>query len=171
MFKAVKGKSPVIDSSCFVAETADVMGDVRVAPNASIWYKAVLRGDDNYIEIGENSNIQDNTVVHVAELYPTIIGNNVTVGHSAIIHACKIGNNCLIGMGAIVLDGAEIGDETIIGAGSIVSSGKQIPSGVLALGTPAKVIRELTEEEKHSLKVSAEKYVRYANDHKESVIL
>ena len=171
MLKAVKGKSPVIDSSCFVAETADVMGDVRVASNASIWYKAVLRGDDNYIEIGENSNIQDNTVIHVAELYPTIIGNNVTIGHSAIIHACKIGNNCLIGMGAIVLDGAEIGDETIIGAGSIVSSGKQIPSGVLALGTPAKVIRELTQEEKQNLKVSAEKYVRYANDHKESVIL
>ncbi len=171
MLKSVKGKAPQIDESCFIAETADVMGDVRLAKNASIWYKAVLRGDDNYIVVGENSNIQDNTVVHVAHEYPTIIGDNVTVGHSAIIHACKIGNNCLIGMGAIVLDGAEIGAETIIGAGSVVSSGKVIPPGVLALGTPAKVVRELTEEEKLSLKESAIKYVRYANDHKDSIVL
>lgn len=167
MLKTIKGKSPDIDGSCFVAETADVLGDVRVGKNSSVWYKAVLRGDDNYIQIGENSNIQDNTVIHVAENFPTLIGDNVTIGHSAIIHACTVGNNCLIGMGAIILDGAEIGDETIIGAGSIVASGKRIPSGVLALGMPAKVIRELTEEEKQSLKASADKYVRYANDHKE----
>lgn len=168
MLKTIKGKSPVIDGSCFVAETADILGDVRIGKNSSVWYKSVLRGDDNYIQIGESSNIQDNTVIHVAELYPTLIGDNATIGHSSIIHACTIGNNCLIGMGAIILDGAEIGDETIIGAGSLVAAGKKIPSGVLALGMPAKVIRELTAEEKISLKESAEKYVRYAFEHKEA---
>lgn len=167
MIKALAGKKPEIHESCFVAETADVIGDVKIGENSSIWYKVVIRGDDNPIIIGKNTNIQDNTVVHISHLYPTIIGDNVTVGHSAIVHACKVGNNTLIGMGAIILDGAEVGNETIIGAGSLVPPGKKIPSGVMVMGSPAKVIRDLTEEEKRSLLISAEKYIEYGNQHKE----
>ncbi|SCZ07283.1 gamma carbonic anhydrase family protein [Alkaliphilus peptidifermentans] len=167
MIKGLKEKKPIIHESCFIAETADIIGDVKIGENSSIWYKAVVRGDDNYIIIGKNTNIQDNTVVHISNKYPTIIGDNVTVGHSAIVHACTVGNNTLIGMGAIILDGAEVGDETIIGAGALVPPNKKIPSGVLAVGSPAKVIRELTDEEKASLKESADHYVVYGNNHKE----
>lgn len=168
MIKALRGKSPQIHETCFVAETADIVGDVTIGQNSSIWYNAVLRGDEgSRIEIGENTNIQDNCVVHISEIYPTIIGDNVTVGHSAIIHACKIGNNSLIGMGSIILDGAEVGENTIIGAGSLVASGKKIPPGVLALGSPAKVIRELSEEEKQGLQHSADNYVMMGREHKE----
>ncbi|WP_026475755.1 gamma carbonic anhydrase family protein [Alkaliphilus transvaalensis] len=167
MLKKLKNKKPVVDESCFIAETADLIGEISIGANSSIWYKAVLRGDVNSITIGENTNIQDNTVIHVSDVDPTIIGNNVTVGHSCIIHGTKIGNNALIGMGAIVLDGAEIGENTIIGAGSLVPQGKKIPSGVLALGSPAKVIRDLTDEEIEKLKISAEHYVEMGRDHKE----
>ncbi|KAB3537275.1 gamma carbonic anhydrase family protein [Alkaliphilus pronyensis] len=167
MFKALKEKKPYIHESCFIAETADIIGDVKIGENSSVWYKAVLRGDGNSIIVGKNTNIQDNTVVHISNIYPTIIGDNVTVGHSGVIHACTIGDNSLIGMGAIILDGAEIGNETIIAAGALVPPGKKIPSGVLAVGSPAKVARELTIEEKESLKESAKQYVAYGNIHKE----
>ncbi|AKL95178.1 carbonic anhydrase/acetyltransferase, isoleucine patch superfamily [Clostridium aceticum] len=167
MIKDLKEKKVKIHESCFIAETADLIGDVTIGENSSIWYKTVLRGDENYIKVGKDTNIQDNSVVHISHLYPTIIGDYVTIGHSAIIHACTIGNYTLIGMGAIVLDGAEVGSETIIGAGSLVAPGKKIPSGVLAVGSPAKVVRELTEEEKKSLRVSAESYVKHGREHKE----
>lgn len=170
MIKCYKDKKPVIHKSCFIAESADVVGDITIESGANIWYNAVLRADVDAIKIGKNSNIQDNSVVHNSEGIPTIIGDNVTVGHNAIIHACSIGNNTLIGMGAIVLDGAEIGEETIIGAGSLVTGGKKIPSGVLVLGSPAKVIRELTEEEKQGLRDSADHYVELGKDHKDSEI-
>ncbi|ABR48501.1 carbonic anhydrase/acetyltransferase, isoleucine patch superfamily [Alkaliphilus metalliredigens QYMF] len=167
MIKDLGNKKTEIHESCFIAESADVIGKVKIGKNSSVWYKVVIRGDGNYIEIGENTNIQDNTVVHIdSEKYPTIIGDNVTVGHSAIVHACKVGNNALIGMGAIILDGSEIGDNTIIGAGSLVPPGKKIPSGVLAMGSPVKVVRELTEDEKNGLKKSAEEYVKYGKEHK-----
>lgn len=128
----------------------------------------MIRADVDYVEIGKNTNIQDNAVIHNSTGVPTIIGDNVTVGHSAIVHACTIGNNTLIGMGSIILDGAEVGDETIIGAGALVPPGKKIPSGVLAVGSPAKVVRELTEEEKKGLLESAKKYVKLGEDHKNS---
>ncbi|SES73634.1 Carbonic anhydrase or acetyltransferase, isoleucine patch superfamily [Natronincola peptidivorans] len=166
MLKYLEGKRIEIHPSCFIAETADIIGDVNIGENSSIWYKTVLRGDDNYIEIGKYTNIQDNSVVHISKAYPTIIGDYVTVGHTAIIHACTIGNNTLIGMGAIILDGAEIGSETIIGAGSLVPPGKKIPSGVLAMGSPVKIIRELSDEEKKTLIESAEGYVKYGLQHK-----
>ncbi len=156
----------MIHEHCFIAETANVIGDIVIGENSSIWYNVVIRADVNSVRIGKNTNIQDNSVIHNSDDFPTIIGDDVTVGHNAIVHACSVGNKVLIGMGAIVLDGAEIGDETIIGAGSIVTSGKKIPSGVLALGSPAKVIRELTVEEKKSLIDSAEKYVKLSKDHK-----
>ena len=147
MIKAFEGVEPTIDNSAFVAETADIIGDVIVEKNASIWYKAVLRGDDSQIIVGENSNVQDGTIVHCGYDEPTIIGKNVTIGHAAVIHGCKIGDYSLVGMGSTVLDNAEIGEFTMVGAGSLVT-GKKFPPGVLLIGSPAKVARELTDEEK-----------------------
>ena len=166
MIKEYKGIEPKIDETAFIAESADVVGQVTIERNANIWYGSVLRGDDNYITVGENTNIQDGSIVHISEKFPTIIGNNVTVGHKSIIHGCEIGDNTLIGMGSIVLDGAKVGEFTLLGAGSLVPPGKEIPSGVLAMGSPAKVIRELSDEEKENLTKSALKYVKLANNHK-----
>ena len=166
MIKSFNGIDPIIDESVFVAESADVIGEVIIKKNASIWYNVVIRGDEQPIVIGENTNIQDGSVVHTGWDEPTTIGNNVTVGHKALVHGCKIGDNTLIGMGAIVLDGAEIGEFTLLGAGSLVPPGKKIPSGVLAMGSPAKVIRELSDEEKESITKSALNYVENANKHK-----
>ncbi|MCC3869346.1 gamma carbonic anhydrase family protein [Terrisporobacter mayombei] len=165
MIKGFEGIKPTIDDSAFVAETADIIGDVIVEKNASIWYKAVLRGDDSSIIVGENSNVQDGTIVHCGYDEPTIIGKNVTIGHAAVIHGCKIGDYTLIGMGSTVLDNAEIGELTMVGAGSLVT-GKKFPPGVLLLGSPAKVARELTDEEKESLKQSALHYVEMGKKHK-----
>lgn len=167
MIKGHKGIEPKFDETVFIAESADVIGNITIGTNSSIWYGAVLRGDEQAILVGENTNIQDGSVVHTSSDTPTIIGNNVTVGHKAIIHGCKIGDNTLIGMGSIILDGAEVDEFTIIGAGSLVAPGKKIPSGVLALGSPAKVIRELSQEEKDSILKSAADYVETANNHKE----
>ena len=166
MIKAYKGIEPKIDETAFIAESADIVGQVTIEKNANIWYGTVLRADDNYITVGENTNIQDGSVVHISEVYPTIIGKNVTIGHKSIIHGCEIGDYTLIGMGSIVLDGAKVGEFTLLGAGSLVPPGKEIPSGVLAMGSPAKVIRELSEEEKENLTKSAIKYVKLANNHK-----
>lgn len=166
MIKSYGEKNPNIPNSCFIANSADLIGNVKLGENTNIWYHCVLRGDENEIIIGENTNIQDGTVVHISKDNNTEIGNYVTIGHKAIIHACKIGNYSLIGMGAIVLDGSEVGEYTLIGAGSLVPPGKKIPSGVLAYGNPIKIIRELTEEEKKSLEKSAIEYVEYAQKHK-----
>lgn len=166
MIKGYDGAYPEIADSCFIAESADVIGKVKMGENTNIWYNCVLRGDENEIEIGSNTNIQDGTVVHIDKDFKTEIGNYVTIGHKALIHACKIGNYSLVGMGSIVLNGAEIGDYTLIGAGSLVPPGKKIPSGVLAFGSPVKIIRELTEEEKKSLEKSAVDYVEFARKHK-----
>ena len=166
MIKGYDGIEPKIDKTAFIAESADIIGKVTIEENANIWYGTVLRADDNYITVGENTNIQDGSVVHISEKFPTIIGNNVTVGHKSIIHGCEIGDNTLIGMGSIVLDGAKVGEFTLLGAGSLVPPGKEIPSGVLAMGSPAKVIRELSQEEKENLTKSALKYVNLANNHK-----
>ncbi|MGL5330573.1 MAG: gamma carbonic anhydrase family protein [Peptostreptococcaceae bacterium] len=166
MIKDYMGKSPQIDDSVFVAESADIIGEVSIEKNASVWYNVVIRADVQPVTIGENSNIQDGCVVHTAYDIPTIIGKNVTVGHKALVHGCTIGDNTLIGMGAIVLDGAEVGENTLLGAGSLVPPGKKIPSGVLAMGSPAKVIRELSLEEIENITKSALNYVKTANNHK-----
>ena len=166
MIKEYKGIEPKIDETAFIAESADIVGQVTIEKNANIWYGTVLRADDNYITVGENTNIQDGSIVHISEKFPTIIGKNVTVGHKSIIHGCEIGDNTLIGMGSIVLDGAKVGEFTLLGAGSLVPPGKEIPSGVLAMGSPAKVIRELSDEEKENLTNSALKYVKLANNNK-----
>lgn len=167
MIMGFKNTKPQIHESCFIAPTADIIGDVILEEDVNIWFGTVIRADGNAIKIGKNTNIQDNSVVHIAgENIDTIIGENVTVGHNAIVHGCVVGDNCLIGMGAIILNRAEIGNNTIIGAGSLVTEGKKIPSGVLCLGSPAKVIRNLTEEEIGGLKKHAQGYVDLSKDYK-----
>lgn len=146
----------------FIAPSADIIGDVTLGTGANIWFGAVLRGDDNTITIGENSNIQDNVVVHVDARHPVCVGNNVTVGHRAMIHGCTLHDNTLIGIGATVLDGAIIGKNTLIGAHTLVGEGKEIPEGVLVLGAPARVVRPLTQEQIQYLALSARHYVEKA---------
>ena len=163
--------APAIDDSVHVATGAHVVGDVRIGARASVWPGAVLRGDINYIEIGEATNIQDGAVVHVADAFPAVVGRSVTVGHCAIIHACMIGDECLIGMHATVLDGAVIGRQSIVGAGAVVTQGTRVPPGSLVLGMPARVVRTLTEEERASLASSAEKYVQVAAAHARAAAL
>lgn len=153
------GQTPSIDPSAFVAPSASIVGDVTVGESASIWYNTVLRADIQEIKIGPFSNIQDGTVIHLADDYGTYVGQYVTCGHKAMLHACKIDDECLIGMGAIILDGAEIGARSIIGAGALVTKGAKIPPGALVLGSPAKVVRALSLEEQKGLKHWADKYV------------
>lgn len=157
---------PNIHNDAYVAPNATVIGKVTIKEKASIWYNVVLRGDYNSIDIGKYTNIQDNSILHISHEYPTILGDYITVGHNAIVHACTVGDNCLIGMGSIILDGAKIGENTIIGAGAMVTSEKEIPSGVLVLGSPGKVIRKLTDDEIQGIKDSAMHYADYGQDHK-----
>lgn len=167
MLRRFKDNLPKVHEDTFIADSADVIGKVIIEENASVWFGAVLRGDSNFIYIGKGSNVQDNCTVHADPRgIPVELGEGVTVGHNVILHGCKVGNYSLIGMGSIILDGAEIGTQTIIGAGSLVTSNKKIPSGVLCMGSPAKVIRELTEEEKESLIKSAESYIEESKCYK-----
>ena len=152
-------RKPSIHPTAFVAPTAALIGHVTLEEESSVWYNAVLRGDINRIHIGPRSNIQDGSVVHLADDYPAIIGELVTVGHMAMIHACTIADECLIGMGAILLDGAEIGARSIIGAGALVTSGTKIPPGSLVLGSPGKVVKTLDLDDQAKIRTWAEKYV------------
>lgn len=159
-------KTPQIDKSVFLATGSQVIGDVVLGKNSSVWFNTVIRGDVNYIRIGEGTNIQDLSMIHVSfESFPTIIGNFVTVGHSVLLHACTVGNYSLIGMGSCVLDGAEIGDEVLLGAGSLVTQGTKIPSGSKAFGRPAKVVGQLTPEERAHLKWNGEHYIRLSRSY------
>lgn len=152
-------KQPTIGNEVFIAEGAAVIGDVTLGDHSSVWFNAVLRGDINRIVVGHHSNIQDNAVLHLADDFPCLVGNYVTIGHGAIVHACTVGDECLIGMGAVVLDGAEIGDQCLIGAKALVTQGMKVPPGSLVLGAPGKVVRQLAAEERAGLKHWAEKYV------------
>lgn len=159
-------KDPQVDPSAYVARGAILIGDVRVGPKASIWHNCVLRGDINSIEVGEGSNVQDGTMVHLADNYGVKIGKYVTIGHAAMIHACMIGDGCLIGMQATILDGAEIGEGSIVGANSLVTGGTKIPPYSLVMGSPAKVVRPLKPEEQNKGRAFAEKYVVVSSTHK-----
>jgi len=159
------GRRPDLARAAFVAPNATVLGDVTLGPLSSVWYGCVLRGDINRIEIGEGSNIQDLSTVHLADEYGVKIGCYCTVGHGAIVHACEIGDECLIGMGAIVLDGARIGARSIVGAGALVTQRFAAPPGSMILGSPAKVVRALTAEERAGLRRWAEKYIDIARAH------
>lgn len=153
---------PTLGQGVYIAKGAVVVGDVTLGDYSSVWYNAVLRGDINKIVVGHHTNIQDNAVLHLADDFPCILGNYVTVGHSAVVHACKVGDECLIGMGAIILDGAEIGEQCLIGARSLVTQYMKIPPGSLVLGSPAKIVKQLTPEERADLKPWADKYVANA---------
>jgi len=153
---------PRIHPSAFVVPGATIVGDVTLAEEVSVWYGAVLRGDINRIIVGARTNIQDNAVVHLADQYPAVIGELVTVGHGAIVHACTIDDEVLVGMGAVILDGAEIGARSIIGAKALVTVGMKVPPGSLVLGSPGKVVRQLREDEQAKVKSWAIKYVRNA---------
>ena len=166
MIKCFNEISPNIHIDTYISETVDIIGDVTINKGVNIWFGARLRADMNKIVIGENANIQENSVVHVDKNSPTIIGKNVTIGHGAIIHGCTISDNVLVGMGSIILNNAKIGKNTIIGAGALVTQGKEFPEGVLVLGNPAKVIRELSKEEIDSIEASANNYVALSKRYK-----
>ena len=153
---------PRIDATAFVLPGATVIGDVTLEAASSVWYGAVLRGDINRIVIGAQTNIQDGVIVHLADAYPAIIGERVTVGHAAIVHACTVDDEVLIGMGAIILDGAQIGARSIIGANALITAGMTIPPGSLVVGSPAKVTRQLSIDEQAKIKGWALKYVENA---------
>ncbi len=155
-------RRPTLGASVYIARTAIVIGDVTLGDHSSVWYNAVLRGDINRIVVGHHSNVQDNAVLHLADDYPCLLGNWVTVGHGAIVHACTVEDEVLIGMGATVLDAAVIGAQSIIGANALITQGTKIPPGSLVLGSPAKVVRELTTEQRAGLRGWADKYVTNA---------
>lgn len=155
-----EGALPEIHETAFIAASADVIGNVKIGKEASIWYNATLRGDINSIEIGARSNVQDNAVLHLADNFGVVIGEDVTIGHGAIIHACTIKDEVLVGMGACILDGAVIGERSVIGANALITGGTIIPPGSLVLGSPAKVVKELDEEAQSEVKSWATKYVK-----------
>ena len=157
----------MIDESVYIAKGAVVVGDVSIGEESSVWFNAVLRSEEYPIVIGKRTNIQDNCTIHVSRWDGVEIGDDVTVGHGAIVHGCKIGNNCLIGMGSIIMNGAVIGDNCIVGAGSLVTEGTVVADGRLVLGSPARVVRAINEEDINRLKDSALSYAEMAKKYKE----
>ncbi|HBO35041.1 MAG: gamma carbonic anhydrase family protein [Sphaerochaeta sp.] len=155
---------PTIGQQCYIAPTADLIGDVHLQDGASVWFHATLRADVNRITVGEQTNIQDNCVLHVTKAQGLVVGKQCTVGHGAILHACTIEDECLIGMGSIVLDGSQIGRQSLVGAGSVVPPNKNYPPGSLILGSPAKVIRQLTSEELLHMRENTQEYWQFGLD-------
>ena len=150
---------PEVHESAWVADNAQVMGAVKLAADASVWFGCTVRGDTETIEIGAGSNIQDGTVMHADHGMPLKVGKHVTVGHMVMLHGCTIGDESLIGIGAVVLNGAKIGKNCLVGAGSLVTEGKEFPDGSMIMGTPAKVVRQLTPEQIEGLRQSARHYI------------
>ena len=167
MIKAFGSQKPQLGAGAWVAANATVIGDVVLGDRASIWYGAVVRGDVEKIRIGRDTNIQDNSVIHVdSSGFSTVVGERVTVGHRVVLHGCQIGDGALIGIGAIVMNGAEIGEGALVAAGALVPPGAKIPAGMLAVGAPARVKRPLTDEEKAEMRESAPHYVQLAREHR-----
>lgn len=161
MMKRFAGKFPKVHKTAFISDTAVLIGDVTIGKDSSIWFGAVLRGDMHYIKIGKNTSIQDNSVLHgTLDKYPTVIGDNVSIGHGALVHGCVIGNNCIVGMGAIILEGASIGDWCIVGAGAVVPEGAAISSGCVVMGVPAKVVHRSTNIQKERITNNWKQYVK-----------
>ncbi|WP_371498036.1 gamma carbonic anhydrase family protein [Kitasatospora sp. NBC_00374] len=164
---AVAGRVPDVDPTAFVAPNAVVVGSVTVAARASVWYGAVLRGDAESISVGADTNIQDNCTVHSDLGFPAVLGERISVGHNAVLHGCTVEDDVLVGMSATVLNGARIGAGSLIAAGAVVPQGMQVPPGSLVAGVPARVKRELTEEERAGIKANGEGYVLLAGAHGE----
>jgi len=161
-----RGQRPVIHPSAFVDDSAQVIGDVVIGAESSVWMQVVIRGDVNYIRIGDRSNVQDGTIVHVQhDTHPTLIGNDVTIGHGAIVHGCTIADRVLVGMGAIILNGATIGEDCIIAAGTLLTEGTVIPPRSMVMGSPGKVRRALTDRDLEMIREFAGNYVRYRLDY------
>ena len=159
---AIGGVAPQLEKDAWVAPSADLIGDVRLGARASVWFGVVIRADNTPIIIGEESNAQDGAIGHSDPGFPLIIGARVTVGHQAILHGCTIADDCLIGMGARILNGAVLETECLVGAGALITEGKRFESGSLIVGSPARVVRQLTDNEREGLRVSAAHYVEKA---------
>jgi len=166
MIYKLHGKSPEINESCFIAPSADLIGSVIMHANASVWFQCVLRADNEPITIGENSNIQDGSILHVDPGFPINIAANVTIGHKVMLHGCSIDENSLVGMNAVVLNGAQIGKNCLIGANALVTENMVIPDGSMVLGSPAKVVKELDETTQAQLKMSSQHYVQNSQKYK-----
>lgn len=166
MITEFKSKNPSIHETAFVADSAEIIGDVEIGEYSSIWFNAVIRGDADEIHIGSRTSIQDNVVIHTDSPAKVEIGDNVTVGHGAVLHGCKIGNNVLVGMNSTVLDGAEIGDYSIVGANALVSPGKKFPSNSVIIGIPGRVQRETTDQDIVMIKENATSYVELMGEYK-----
>lgn len=165
--RSFRGITPTLHESCFIEGSAQIVGDVELGEDSSVWFNAVVRGDVNPIRIGRRTNIQDLTMVHVlSRRFGTQLGDDVTVGHHVVLHGCRIGSRVLVGMGAIVMDDVEVGDDCIVGAGSLLTPGTRVPPGSLVVGSPAKVRRALTAEERSFLLQSARNYVEYAREYR-----
>lgn len=160
-----RGKTPQLDPSVFVAPTATIIGNVKVARDASIWFGAVIRGDLELIEIGERTNIQDNVTIHADPGNPCRIGDDVVVGHNSVLHGCTIGSNTVIGMGSVVLNGAKVGSGSIVGAGSVITEGKEFPPNSLIVGAPAQLKRTLPPETVEAVKAGVETYRKLAQEY------
>jgi carbonic anhydrase/acetyltransferase-like protein (isoleucine patch superfamily) len=157
-----RGVTPKLHESVFLAEGARIIGDVEIGEESSVWFNAVVRGDVNFVRIGNRTNVQDNCVLHVThERHPLVIGSSVTIGHNAVVHGATVQDFCLIGMGAVILDGAVVGPYALVAAGAVVAEGFVVPEGALVAGVPARVRRNLTSSERTMLEHSALNYIRY----------
>ncbi|MCS6292847.1 MAG: gamma carbonic anhydrase family protein [Nitrospira sp.] len=166
MIRTFQGTKPTVPDSCFIEDTAVVIGDVVMGENCSVWFNAVIRGDVNHIRIGNRTNVQDLCMLHVThDTHPLIIGNEVTIGHSVVLHGCTIKDRVLVGMGAIVMDGAVIGEDSVVGAGALVVEGTVVPPKSVILGSPGRVRRGVSDAELAWIKESAANYVKYARQY------
>ncbi len=167
MIYKFKEISPEIHETAFIAPSAEIIGDVKIGAHSSIWFQCLVRGDVNYIRIGENCNIQDMTLIHVArDEFPVIIGNSVSIGHRVTLHGCILKDNSFVGMSATVMDGVELGEYSFVAAGSLVTPGKKIPPGMMVMGSPAKVIREINDKERLIINRTATNYQKYKENYK-----
>lgn len=169
MLYPYNGKKPIVEDSVFIAPGAHVIGDVKVGKETTIWFNAVLRGDEAPIQIGERCSIQDNATCHLYEGFPLVVKDEVTVGHNVILHGCTVQKRCIIGMGSTILDGAEIGEESIIGANTLIPPGKKIPPRSLVVGSPGKVVRELIDKDFEMIQLSIDTYVQKGKEYKEQL--
>jgi len=169
MLRVFKNHAPRVAPSAYVDESAQVIGDVVIGEESSVWMNAVIRGDVNHIRIGSRTNVQDGTIVHVMRepSHPTTVGDDVTVGHGAILHGCSVADRCLIGMGAILLNGSSVGEDCIVAAGTLLPEGMAVPARSLVMGSPGKVRRSLTDDEVAFILQSAQNYVTYRLDYSE----